>query len=80
MIAGARRLPVQHLWVRAPWHRGGWLSTAFSRLREARPAEPLRVLVTTDGVIAETSPAGRALWARFRTGLPRPPVTTVDVV
>ena len=27
MIAGARRLPTQHLSIRVPWHYAGWVGT-----------------------------------------------------
>ena len=31
MITGARRLPIQHVTIRVPWHDGGWAGSVCTR-------------------------------------------------
>ena len=58
MIAGARRLPVQHLSIRVPWHDAGWAGTVCDRPAANTACRVLARIAESKDDAAEESIAG----------------------
>ena len=61
MIAGACRLPVQHLSIRVPWHDAGWKGTVCTKPASNMACRALRRISDAKDDIAETMVAGKSL-------------------
>ena len=61
MISGARKLPTQHLSIRAPWHDGGWRGTVCNRPDLNGACRALGRIAEEKDDAAEESVAGRSL-------------------
>ena len=60
MIAGARRLPTQHLSVRVPWHDSGWNGTVCAKPGSDTACRSLARIAESKGDTAENKVAGYA--------------------
>ena len=60
MIAGARRLPVQHLSIRVPWHDAGWTGTVCNRPAANAACRVLSRIAESKNDTAEASIAGQS--------------------
>ena len=60
MIAGARRLPVQHLSIRVPWHDAGWAGTVCDRPAANTACRVLPRISESKDDAAEESIAGQS--------------------
>ncbi len=60
MIAGARRLPVQHLSIRVPWHDAGWAGTVCNRPAANTACRVLPRISESKDDAAEESVAGQS--------------------
>ena len=60
MIAGARRLPVQHLSIRVPWHDAGWTGTVCNRPAANTACRVLSRIAESKNDTAEASIAGQS--------------------
>ncbi len=61
MIAGARRLPVQHLSIRVPWHDAGWVGTVCDKPASNTACRALRRIAEVKDDANEMSVAGKSL-------------------
>ena len=61
MIAGARRLPVQHLSIRVPWHDAGWVGTVCNKPTSNTACRVLPRIAETKDDGAETAVASKSL-------------------
>ena len=61
MIAGARRLPVQHLSIRVPWHDAGWTGVVCNKPASNIACRALRRIADAKDDSAEAAVAGRSL-------------------
>ena len=61
MIAGARRLPVQHLSIRVPWHDAGWVGTVCNKPASNTACRVLPRIAETKDDGAETAVASKSL-------------------
>ena len=61
MIAGARRLPVQHLSIRVPWHDAGWTGVVCNKPASNVACRALRRIAEEKDDSAEAEVAGRSL-------------------
>ena len=60
MIAGARRLPVQHLSIRVPWHDGRWVGTVCDKPASNMSCRVLPNIAKSKDDGAETAVAGKS--------------------
>ena len=60
MIAGARRLPTQHISVRVPWHDSGWEGTVCAKPASNTACRALARIAESKDDAAENEVAGRA--------------------
>ena len=60
MIAGARRLPVQHLSIRVPWHDAGWTGTVCNKPAANTACRVLPRVSESKDDTAEESIAGQS--------------------
>ena len=61
MITGARRLPVQHLSIRVPWHDAGWVGVVCNRPAENVACRVLPRIAEGKDDAGEASIAGESL-------------------
>ena len=61
MIAGARRLPIQHLSIRVPWHDSGWNGTVCAKPGSNTACRVLARIADSKDDAAEEEVAGCAL-------------------
>ena len=60
MIAGARRLPIQHLSIRVPWHDSGWDGTVCAKPGSNTACRSLARIAESKDDTAENEVAGSA--------------------
>ena len=60
MIAGARRLPVQHLSIRVPWHDAGWNGAVCNKPASNAACRVLPRIAESKNDVAEASIAGKS--------------------
>jgi len=70
MIAGARRLPVQHLSIRVPWHDNGWSGNVCTNPAGNVACRALSRVAETKDEAAEAAVAGRPMAELPREQLP----------
>ena len=61
MIAGARRLPVQHISIRVPWHDAGWAGVVCNNPASNMACRTLPRIADAKNDSAETAVAGKSL-------------------
>ena len=61
MIAGARRLPLQHLSIRVPWHDAGWTGVVCNNPASNLACRALRRIADEKDDSAEAAVAGKSL-------------------
>ena len=61
MIAGARRLPIQHLSIRVPWHDAGWTGVVCNKPAGNLACRVLRRIADAKDDSAEAAVAGKSL-------------------
>ena len=70
MIASARRLPVQHLSIRVPWHDNGWTGTVCNNPESNMACRALSRIAEKKDDSAELAIAGRAMAELSQEHLP----------
>lgn len=61
MIAGARRLPIQHLSIRVPWHDAGWAGSVCNRPSANTACRVLQNIAESKDDAAEECVKGKSL-------------------